>query len=201
MQAPAVAFTNVRAPAMPSPSLAVGLLGATAALPVLAFALGWLGVGIPYARWVEMGLALASIVVVLVFLHGAFTALRGRARFSPGMAVGGWFIPIANFVIPALVLRDGWRASVGRGGGIAFLWMIAWWITTAFSVLQGAGLSFFTSDNAPITVMLGEQRLFDFSGVPFGPFVFVYGFVDVAATAAAYGLLALIVHRIGRGPS
>jgi hypothetical protein len=200
MQAPAIAFTNVRAPAMPSSSLAVGLLGAAAALPVLQWGLGWLRIGIPYGNYLSMALSLVAIIVVLVFLHGAFTALRGRAHYSPGMAVGGWFIPIANFVIPALVLRDGWRASVGRGGGIAFLWMIAWWITTTINVLEGAGLQFASFDKGPVNVMLGDLEMFEVPVVPFEAFVFAYNLVAVGANVAAYGLLALIVHRIGRGP-
>lgn len=188
---------------MPSPSLAVGLLGASAALPAVGWGLGFLGVGIPYFRWLELALALASIVVVLVFLHGAFTALRGRAHFSPGMAVGGWFIPIANFVIPALVLRDGWRASAGSGGGIAFLWMIAWWLTTTISMLEGAGLHFAAMDGGPISFLLadGAIELFELPGVPFGLFVVLWNVLVVGVNAAAYGLLALIVHRIGRGPA
>jgi Domain of unknown function (DUF4328) len=38
------------------------------------------------------------------------------ARFGPGWSIGSWFIPLANFVIPVLIMQDLWRGSdVGRG--------------------------------------------------------------------------------------
>src|SRR6185312_1496461 len=36
---------------------------------------------------------------------------RARQRFSPGWAIGGWFIPFANLVIPGLQMADIWRGS------------------------------------------------------------------------------------------
>ena len=32
-------------------------------------------------------------------------------RFGPGWSIGAWFIPLANFVIPVLIVQDLWRAS------------------------------------------------------------------------------------------
>jgi ABC-type Fe3+ transport system permease subunit len=36
---------------------------------------------------------------------------RRGARFGPGWAIGAWFIPLANFVIPVLMMQDLWRGS------------------------------------------------------------------------------------------
>lgn len=36
---------------------------------------------------------------------------RQQPRLGPGWAIGGWFIPIANLVIPVLVMQDLWRGS------------------------------------------------------------------------------------------
>ena len=59
---------------------------------------------------------------------------RMNPRFGPGWSIGGWFIPIANFVIPILIMQDLWRGSdpgvsrgdpgwrTGRGSGL-----IGWW--------------------------------------------------------------------------
>jgi hypothetical protein len=182
---------------MPSTSVPVALLLASAVAPVLLFGLGRLGVGIPYARWLVPALALVTIIVVLVWLHRAFVALRGRTSFSPGMAVGGWFIPIANLLLPALILRDGWRASVGHGGGIAFLWMIAWWLSTAISLLEGLGLQFSSFDRGPVElVLLGESR-FEIPGLSIETVGTLWN-LTLLFDVAAYGLLALIVARIGR---
>jgi len=182
---------------MPATAVPVGFLIASAATPVVLFVLGRLGIGLPYGRWIVPALALVTIIVVLVWLHGAFVALRGRTSFSPGMAVGGWFIPIANLFLPALILRDGWRAAVGAGGGIAFLWMIAWWLTTAVSVLEGLGLQFVSSDGGPAHVMLLGESRFETPDISIKTMAMLWN-ATLVFDVAAYGLLALIVARIGR---
>jgi hypothetical protein len=54
-------------------------------------------------------------VAFLVWLHRAVTNSHGLGeqglRFTPGWAVGWWFIPFANFVRPAQVMSETWRAS------------------------------------------------------------------------------------------
>jgi hypothetical protein len=57
-------------------------------------------------------------------------------RFSPGWAVGWWFIPIANFAVPYLTTRELWKASDPASGTIDWraqpttplnwLWWTAW---------------------------------------------------------------------------
>lgn len=63
--------------------------------------------------------------------------LDRRPRYSPGWAVGGWFIPLVNLVYPYLVMADIWknssvaaregpeasRRSAGAPAGL----VIAWW--------------------------------------------------------------------------
>jgi hypothetical protein len=39
-------------------------------------------------------------------------------RFSPGWAVGWWFIPFANLVMPYLTVRELWKASDANAGAI-----------------------------------------------------------------------------------
>lgn len=169
------------------------MLVIAAALRPLLYVLGMFGVYSPYSRWAVDGFSLLGVVLVLVWLHAAFTAMRGRTSFSPGMAVGGWFIPLANIVLPALILRDAWRTAVGRGGGIAFVWMIAWWITTITTVLASLGL-FFAGD-VDTSVILADEVLFT---VPMDVQMVgrLYSFVSMGSTALAYGLLAAIVNRV-----
>jgi len=199
--AAAVPFSSARASAVPATAAPAGILVATAATPLVLWGLGWLGVGIPFAQWLSPALSLVAIVLVLVWLHGTFTAMRGRTTFSPGMAVGGWFIPIANLFLPALILRDAWRASVGRGGGLAFVWMIAWWLTTALSVARGLGLEIFSVDRGPVHVELMQQPLFEVPGISMQTFSLLFSLASVGIHVAAYGLLAAIVLRVGRGPA
>ncbi|MEE1927165.1 DUF4328 domain-containing protein [Streptomyces sp. TRM 70351] len=55
----------------------------------------------------------------------------GEHRYSPGMAVGSWFIPLANLVIPGKIAFDVWYASLqdrDRGGPGQRGWQTSrWW--------------------------------------------------------------------------
>ena len=86
-------------------------------------------------------LALVIFVLIIVWSHRAYSvseALRASNRsFSSGWAVGGWFIPLANALLPRLVLRDIEKAvaqhSSTRSGGAqssppgALGWV--WWVS------------------------------------------------------------------------
>ncbi|MGV9391367.1 protein kinase domain-containing protein [Streptomyces olivaceus] len=51
----------------------------------------------------------------------------GRIRYRPGLAVGAWFIPFANFLIPKQIANDIWTATTGRSEG-ARRWLLhTWW--------------------------------------------------------------------------
>jgi hypothetical protein len=58
---------------------------------------------------------LATFIVWLVWQHRAHANLRalGAANpaYSPGWAVGWWFVPFANVVMPYLTVRELWKAS------------------------------------------------------------------------------------------
>ncbi len=60
-------------------------------------------------------LSLAIFVLVIIWMVRAMKnneALgRVNPRLSPGWGIGGWFIPLANFVIPVLIFQDLWRGS------------------------------------------------------------------------------------------
>ena len=59
--------------------------------------------------------AIAIFVLLVIWLYWAAKnneALgRQNPRLGPGWAIGGWFIPLANFVIPFIVMDDVWRGS------------------------------------------------------------------------------------------
>jgi Domain of unknown function (DUF4328) len=58
---------------------------------------------------------IATFVLLIIWLYRAAKnneALgRQNPRLGPGWAIGGWFIPIAWWVIPFIVLDDVWRGS------------------------------------------------------------------------------------------
>jgi Domain of unknown function (DUF4328) len=72
-----------------------------------------------------------SAIAVPMWMHRAFRnlpALGARdLRWSPAWAAGGWFIPLANLVIPYLVTRELW---IRAGGEPAPVWPLlpAWWV-------------------------------------------------------------------------
>lgn len=66
----------------------------------------------------DVALGLTVLLVGPVFVTWLWRAAKnqqalGRApeRLGPGWAIAGWFIPLANFVIPVLIVQDLWRGS------------------------------------------------------------------------------------------
>jgi hypothetical protein len=68
---------------------------------------------------------LAAGIVWLVWQHRAQSNLRalGAAglKYTPGWAVGWWFIPFANVVLPFLTMRELWKASDPQSGSTEWL--------------------------------------------------------------------------------
>jgi hypothetical protein len=137
-------------------------------------------------------LLLATAVLFIIWMSRAARnneALgRDLPRLSAGWAVGGWFIPLANFVIPVLIMQDLWRgsnASIPRGD---MRWRIAnrsalvgwWWGTFVLTFLRiGPG------DGAADSVDLDQLRATDFLGL--------FGMLFAAASAV---LAILVVRRV-----
>jgi hypothetical protein len=89
-------------------------------------------------------LNLTVFVLFVIYLFRAVTNTElwnvTKERWTPGWAIGGWFIPFANFVIPFLVVLETWRRSDPdvRGGAKArastgLLW--CWWLAFAIGFL------------------------------------------------------------------
>lgn len=116
-----------------------------AALPlgmfVLSFALGsFLGPVGGVLRALYMLLSFAIGVLLLVWLHQVYNARRETMKHSPGMAVGAWFIPGANVVFPAFIVRGAWDAVCGpAGGGIVYLWWVFWLLEIVRQTLMSLG--------------------------------------------------------------
>src|SRR5262249_54962573 len=95
--------------------------------------------------------SIATIVMWCVWQFCAQSNLRplgaANLRYSPGWAVGWWFIPFAWFVVPFLTVRELWKASDPEGGSVG--WQMAkttpllgiWWAGWLLGrwLLQGIG--------------------------------------------------------------
>ena len=86
--------------------------------------------------WVLGVLATGIVFIVWQFRHAKNAELLGRSGgLGPGWAIGGWFIPCAGFVLPAVQLYQSSEASdpahvpgtmrSGRGSPLVILWGIA----------------------------------------------------------------------------
>lgn len=71
---------------------------------------------------------LGAFILLLVWIYRAATTARALGipgRYSPGWAVGGWFIPIANLFIPVQCLRDLLPPGHTTRRTILTLWLVA----------------------------------------------------------------------------
>jgi uncharacterized protein DUF4328 len=98
---------------------------------------------------------LGALIAVLVWFKAAYDNLEPLGatglRYTSGWAIGGWFIPIANFIIPKQLANDMWRASdpklpVEQEGrwkyesvpAVVHVWWITWLLRAALAVASGA---------------------------------------------------------------
>jgi hypothetical protein len=108
-------------------------------------------------------LFVACAIVWLIWQHrgqaNARTLTGNRTKFTPGWAVGWWFIPLANLFMPFLTMLDLARTSVGRERwrtqGFSVL-IPLWWIAWLGFVFTGLGLS---GGGVSYSAMRNDDRL------------------------------------------
>jgi hypothetical protein len=96
--------------------------------------------------------SLTVAVLVIVWWYQAYLAIRrlepSGLRWSPGWAIGGWFIPFANLVIPKRVFDEVDRVSAAAEDGLVEGWQgrprlrvaAVWWgFWVAAAVLRAMG--------------------------------------------------------------
>lgn len=184
---------------------AIIVLGLRAAMPIVGFVLfRILAIVSPVPRdadprealelrqTIDAGLTgieglIALVGLILYFLWYAKVAqwireTRGPTRFSTGLAIGGWFIPFANFFIPPMALRDVVRKGANdEGGGLVGLWWLSWILVMVTEV--GSAV---LRANPMVIQDIGTLNLVS-RGLYWGGFV---------AQLAAYGLLAMIIKGV-----
>lgn len=184
----AAAFMGKGAAASTGKGVGIGGLLATLlllrfAMPLALFVLARVGLGAalgplwPHTQTIYMALSLAIGVSLLIWCYQVHDARRGQASFSPGMAVGGFLIPGANFILAPLIIRSAWKATVGAGGGLLVLfWWLFWLLEIALAVARS------THFMPPADLDPTLLQIFSYS------FVFV--------PVLAYGLLWHIVRTV-----
>ncbi|MEY9877877.1 hypothetical protein ABH931_007401 [Streptacidiphilus sp. MAP12-33] len=116
-------------------------------------------------------LDLAAGVVFIIWFYKSAALARilapGQQALAPGWAVGGWFIPLAYWVLPRIVAGGIWRAAIPLGaeptGRKPRTHLVTWWWLTfivgqqllAFSVGNIAVDSYSTSGGLAFVFGLG----------------------------------------------
>lgn len=79
----------------------------------------------------QVGLFVACAIAFLMWLYRAHANLPALGatglKFSPGGAVGWWFVPFANLVQPYRVVAEVWRESVPYAGQKGSALVAFWW--------------------------------------------------------------------------
>lgn len=158
--------------------IAFGIFAGITGYHVLMFLLGLVGLHlIPPGAYqaiqaVESLVRFVGWIFFAVWVYRATAALRAageKTTYSPGMAVGGWFIPIAFFFIPFIAVRDVCKRTLpAEMQWMVPVWWISYWVSTVFTS--------------------GQQYIWrvmpHIPGIGYLPFIFLLG---------AYGLWAAIM--------
>ncbi|NUO54401.1 MAG: DUF4328 domain-containing protein [Polyangiaceae bacterium] len=130
---------------------ALALIGFRAALPIIFYFVPLrtfvsIENGEVY-RLVRSGIDGVFAILALIFyfvwfakMYSWVRANRGGTQYSNGMAIGGWFIPFANFVIPYKAMRDAWRRANNDENSIL---VVGWWLTYLLTIVVGYANSSF----------------------------------------------------------
>lgn len=92
--------------------------------------------------------ALAVLVMVFLWRGSKNLEAKGRlgARLGPGWSIGAWFIPLANLVMPVLIVQDQWRGTDPHAGPDAWRGrvkasaLVGWWWALWVAAWVASGL-------------------------------------------------------------
>jgi hypothetical protein len=141
---------------------------------------------------------LVQLAIVVLFIIWQFRGAKNNealdrrgARFGPGWSIGAWFIPIANLVIPVMIMQDLWRGatpSTPRGDprwrSARGSWLVGvWWTAWLLSLLRFGASSAALRDNSSL------------SDIETGNAIALAGTI---ATAIAAVLAAVVVWTLSR---
>ena len=136
-------------------------------------------------------LTLVSIILFMVWIHRVLSAIRSTGQttsISPGLAVGGWFIPLGNLVLPWLSVRSALK-GLGLTSAMAGVWWLLWLANTSLSsihqFLRQLRLVPELMDAVPYEMI---DRFYELADSTFWPYV--------ATDTACWAVLAAIVFMV-----
>lgn len=139
-----------------------------------------------------------QLAVAILFITWMYRAAknnealeRDNPRFGPGWSIGSWFIPLANFVIPVLIMQDLWKGAspdTRRGDPRWRLakasWLVGiWWAMLLLSMLRFVVTRTSLEDESSLSTIETNTTI---------------AIVGVVAAAIAAVLGALVVWKLSR---
>lgn len=125
-------------------------LAARAAVPALFRLMGMAGIHFGGRALYEGLRGLLSLVAVILYfiwfsrMYAWVRNTRGGTAYSTGFAIGAWFIPFVNFVVPYKALKDASDRTLGAPSPLVSLWwagyLSATFLTLFFSMLEGGAV-------------------------------------------------------------
>lgn len=109
---------------------------------------------------------LVSVILVAMWIHRGHRNLHEYGldglEFTPGWAVGWYFIPFANLVKPFQAMRELWNASTGAGEsfssdapGFMNAWWGTWLLGNIISNISSSMADSFDASTLQLSAMLG----------------------------------------------
>ena len=140
--------------------------------------------------------AIPVFILLIIFSFRSYKSTQslwiGQRKWSRGWTVGGWFIPLANFIIvPKVLIETDRIASAPRNSGrvedgwqhsTANPMLIWWWVLYGVGTLMNYGITYANSDTA------------SFDDYKTGMYIGMVGYLMIAASCV---LAALSVRRMG----
>jgi hypothetical protein len=80
-----------------------------------------------------------------------------RFRYRSGWSIGGWFIPLANFVIPKQMVDDAWRAAGDRARSVPAVFHLWWALYVVSSVTLATGNEIASHTQEASTLATGDH--------------------------------------------
>lgn len=196
---PAAQLTRARRAAV---SVAI-LAGLTALVPVTTWLVGKYALTLSTDSMRIYSLAsmggaaafgLGTGIALLIWVYRAHCALhthKARTSLSAGLAVGGFFIPFANLVLPFLAIRDAVRVGKGSLELAVVLWWPLWMAYAALHLVHSLAMSVVV--NPEVTAVVPARIVEHATSIVSWSWI-----ADMAGAGAAFGVLALVAGLAAR---
>ncbi|TCO54982.1 uncharacterized protein DUF4328 [Actinocrispum wychmicini] len=106
--------------------------------------------------FIAVFLATAVVFMIWQYRLAMNAQATGQLGLGPGWAIGAWFIPVANFIMPALQMRGSARASGFRPPAVVVVWAV---VFAASSVTYGTA-NRQLPDEPPVATVASVDRFF-----------------------------------------